>query len=119
VYPARSSNAYSAGQPDQGDRRSDEESHVNPDAQEAYAYCRDVTRQHAKNFYYAFLFLPKAQRDAIYTVYAFCRYCDDIADDEHVLPTQHALLQHWRQELEQCYAGKPTHRITQDRKSVV
>jgi phytoene synthase len=46
-------------------------------------------------------------------VYAFCRYCDDIADDDHVLPTQHALLQHWRQELENCYAGKPTHRITQ------
>ena len=86
---------------------------MNTDAQEAYAYCRDVTRQHAKNFYYAFLFLPKAQRDAIYTVYAFCRYCDDIADDAHVLPTQHALLQHWRQELDNCYAGKPTHRITQ------
>jgi len=86
---------------------------VNTDAQEAYAYCRDVTRQHAKNFYYAFLLLPRAQRDAIYTVYAFCRYCDDIADDDHVLPTQHALLQHWRQELENCYAGKPTHRITQ------
>jgi 15-cis-phytoene synthase len=86
---------------------------VNTDAQEAYAYCREVTRQHAKNFYYAFLFLPRAQRDAIYTVYAFCRYCDDIADDDHVLPTQHALLQHWRQELDNCYAGKPTHRITQ------
>jgi phytoene synthase len=86
---------------------------VNTDAQEAYAYCRDVTRQHAKNFYYAFLFLPKAQRDAIYTVYAFCRYCDDIADDDHALTTQHALLQHWRQELDNCYAGKPTHRITQ------
>ena len=84
------------------------------DAQKAYAYCRAVTRQHAKNFYYAFLFLPKAQRDAIYTVYAFCRYCDDIADDDHhALATQHVLLQHWRQELENCYAGKPTHRITQ------
>jgi len=54
---------------------------VNTDAQEAYAYCREVTRQHAKNFYYACLFLPKAQRDAMYTVYAFCRYCDDIAED--------------------------------------
>lgn len=86
---------------------------MNTDAQEAYAYCRAVTRQHAKNFYYAFLFLPKAQRDAIYTVYAFCRYCDDIADDDHARPTQHALLQQWRQELDNCYAGKPTHRISQ------
>ena len=86
---------------------------MNIDTQEAYAYCRAVTRQHAKNFYYAFLFLPKAQRDAIYTVYAFCRYCDDIADDGHALTTQHTLLDDWRRELDNCYAGKPTHRITQ------
>jgi phytoene synthase len=72
-----------------------------------------VTRQHAKNFYYAFLFLPKAQRDAIYTVYAFCRYCDDIADDDHAMTAQQALLQRWRQELDNCYVGQPTHRITQ------
>ena len=86
---------------------------MNTDAQEAYAYCREVTRQHAKNFYYAFLFLPKAQRDAIYTVYAFCRYCDDIADDGQVLTTQQTLMEDWRRELDNCYAGKPTHRITQ------
>lgn len=86
---------------------------MNIDAQEAYAYCRAVTRQHAKNFYYAFLFLPKTQRDAIYAVYAFCRYCDDIADDGHAVATQHTLLESWRQELDNCYAGQPTHRITQ------
>lgn len=86
---------------------------MNINAQEAYAYCRAVTRQHAKNFYYAFLFLPKPQRDAIYTVYAFCRYCDDIVDDGHALPTTQRLLDHWRQELDNCYAGRPTHRITQ------
>src|SRR5215471_14376762 len=97
----------------QGGRRSDEEPRVNTDAQEAYAYCREVTRQHAKNFYYAFLFLPKAQRDAIYTVYAFCRYCDDIADDGQALTVQQTLLEDWRRELDNCYAGKPTHRITQ------
>jgi len=57
--------------------------------------------------------LPKAQRDAIYAVYAFCRYCDDIADDGQALTTQHALLEDWRRELDNCYAGKPTHRITQ------
>ena len=86
---------------------------MNTDAREAYAYCRAVTRQHAKNFYYAFLFLPKAQRDAIYTVYAFCRYCDDIADDGQALTVQQTLLEDWRRELDNCYAGKPKHRITQ------
>lgn len=87
---------------------------MSTDVQEAYAYCRQVTRQHAKNFYYAFLFLPKAQRDAIYTVYAFCRYCDDIADEDASTPgAQQALIHAWRQELDNCYAGKATHRITQ------
>ena len=82
--------------------------------QEAYAYCRQVTRQHAKNFYYAFLFLPRAQRDAMYTVYAFCRYCDDLADDDtHAPATQQALMDAWRHELDNCYVGKATHRITQ------
>lgn len=81
--------------------------------QEAYAYCQAITQQYAKNFYYAFLFLPKAQREAIYTVYAFCRYCDDIADTGDALSTQRQQLAHWRQELERCYAGTPTHTITQ------
>lgn len=86
---------------------------MSPDAQEAYAYCREVTRQQAKNFYYAFVFLPKAQRDAIYSVYAFCRCCDDIADEGQALATQQTLLEDWRRELDNCYAGTPTHRITQ------
>ena len=108
-----SSAAWPLGRYVHGGRREDEEHSVNTDAQEAYAYCREVTRQHAKNFYYAFLFLPKAQRDAIYTVYAFCRYCDDIADDGQALTVQQTLLEDWRRELDNCYAGKPTHRITQ------
>ncbi len=81
-------------------------------AAEAFAYCHEVTRTQAKNFYYAFRFLPRLQREAIYAIYAFCRYCDDIADGDIAPSDQPALLQAWRQELENCYAGKPTHRIT-------
>jgi phytoene synthase len=81
--------------------------------QDALAYCREITRQQAKNFYYAFLFLPRAKRLAIYAVYAFCRYCDDIADGAQALVTQQALLRAWREELDRCYAGRPGHLITQ------
>ena len=52
------------------------------DLQKAYKYCRSITRTAAKNFYYAFLTLPKNKRDAIYVIYAFCRYCDDAVDSE-------------------------------------
>jgi phytoene synthase len=48
----------------------------------AYSVCRSITRSAAKNFYYAFLLLPRAKRQALCAVYAFMRRCDDIADDE-------------------------------------
>lgn len=85
---------------------------MSAEVQKAFTYCRNITQQQAKNFYYAFLFLPKPKREAIYVVYAFCRYCDDIVDEGHDIPAQQALLQSWGAELDNCYAGKPTHIIT-------
>ena len=52
------------------------------DLNEAYNICSNTTRNEAKNFYYAFLTLPRMKRRAIYTIYAFCRLCDDIADGD-------------------------------------
>lgn len=48
----------------------------------AYDHCQQVAREQAKNFYYAFRTLPAPKRRAIYAAYAFCRLCDDIADDD-------------------------------------
>ena len=52
----------------------------------AYSVCRSITRSAAKNFYYAFLVLPPAKRQALCAVYAFMRRCDDISDDGNLLP---------------------------------
>ncbi|HXB63197.1 MAG TPA: phytoene/squalene synthase family protein [Acidobacteriaceae bacterium] len=49
---------------------------------QAYAECRAIARREAKNFYYAFLALPKHKSDAMCAVYAFMRKADDLADDE-------------------------------------
>jgi 15-cis-phytoene synthase len=49
---------------------------------EAYATCRAIAKREAKNFYYAFLALPPARKNAICAVYAFMRKADDLADDE-------------------------------------
>lgn len=54
---------------------------------EAYAACRAIAKHEAKNFYYAFLALPAARKNAICAVYAFMRKADDLADDES-LPHQ-------------------------------
>ena len=48
----------------------------------AYATCRAIARREAKNFYYAFVALPRERRDAICAIYAFMRQADDLADDE-------------------------------------
>ena len=52
------------------------------DLQSAYDYCQSVAKEHARNFYYAFRTLPAPKRQAIYAAYAYCRLCDDIADEE-------------------------------------
>ena len=51
---------------------------------EDYARCAAITRQASSNFYYAFMLLPVERRRALYAVYAFCRFIDDIADDDSV-----------------------------------
>ncbi len=42
--------------------------------------CRELTRHHAKTFYFASHVLPRAKRADAYSVYAFCRYIDDQID---------------------------------------
>jgi phytoene synthase len=46
----------------------------------AYAYCQDVTRQEAANFYYGIRLLPKERRGALSAIYALARRVDDIGD---------------------------------------
>jgi len=50
----------------------------------AYGVCRHITRTQAKNFYWAFLVLPRKKRNALCAVYAFMRHADDISDDESI-----------------------------------
>ena len=49
---------------------------------EAYAFCREVAKREAKNFYWSFRVLPRHKSDAMCAVYAFMRRADDLADDE-------------------------------------
>ncbi|MGA9899972.1 MAG: phytoene/squalene synthase family protein [Terriglobales bacterium] len=75
----------------------------------AYSVCRSITRSAAKNFYYAFLVLPRPKRQALCAVYAFMRRCDDIADDP-VLPAQERRqrLASWLDAAHRALAGHAT-----------
>lgn len=48
----------------------------------SYGYCARVSREQARNFYYAFLVLPREKRRAFCAIYAFLRHSDDISDDQ-------------------------------------
>ena len=74
---------------------------------DAYEHCQRVTRDQAKNFYYAFVTLPRPRRQAIFATYAFCRLCDDIADSSLEAEEKVARLGAVTRSLEQAEAGHP------------
>ena len=75
----------------------------------AYSVCRGITRTAAKNFYYAFLVLPRRKREALCAVYAFMRICDDITDDSTLsLPERRQKLDAWLDSLHRAQQGQPT-----------
>jgi phytoene synthase len=75
----------------------------------AYSVCRGITRANAKNFYYAFLVLPKRKRQALCAVYAFMRRCDDITDDPNLSPEERRYkLDTWLDALHRAQQGEPT-----------
>ena len=75
------------------------------DLDQAYALCEQITRAQAGNFYYAFRTLPARQRRAIYAAYAFCRRCDDIADDDLPIEAKQRLLAETRDLLADGHHG--------------
>jgi phytoene synthase len=68
----------------------------------------DITRHSNTSFYYSFSLLPKHKREAIHAVYAFCRYTDDLVDEEPDEPKKGALLRRWRMELGRSLRGEST-----------
>jgi len=68
-------------------------------------------RQSGSSFYTAMRLMPKAERAAMFAVYAFCRQVDDIADDgTRPRPERAAALEAWRADLAALYAGHPAGR---------
>ena len=76
------------------------------DLELGYEEGRAVTRREAKNFYYAILTLPAAQRRAICVAYAFCRYCDDAVDAETSTEEKLSRLAQLQRSLDGAYSGE-------------
>jgi phytoene synthase len=58
------------------------------------------------SFYSAMRLMPRAEREAMFAIYAFCRMVDDIADDGiGTREERFAALTKWRRDLDTLYAG--------------
>jgi phytoene synthase len=55
--------------------------------------------------------LPRAQREAMFQIYSFCRHVDDIADSDGPRPERLAALQQWRDDIDALYQGHPPARL--------
>jgi phytoene synthase len=79
---------------------------------EAQAFCTTYTKESGSNFYYSFLFLPRHRREAMYSIYAFCKMVDSAVDEP--APGSHPLeeVAKWRQEVTAAYQGHPTQPVT-------
>ncbi len=67
---------------------------------------KDIAKESKSSFYYAFNLLPTEKREAMNTVYAFCRKTDDIVDVESESDDlKSERLFRWRTELEKSLKG--------------
>lgn len=68
--------------------------------------CRNLTRHHAKTFYFASSCLPRDTRAHAYSIYGFCRWADNGVDDAKDLDEASRQLSVAREVLDQVYSGR-------------
>lgn len=67
---------------------------------------QQIAKESKSSFYYAFNLLPEKKREAMNTVYAFCRQTDDLVDnDNDSEDIKYEKLRKWRLELEKAFRG--------------
>ena len=76
-----------------------------------HQYCQNKAAASGSSFYYSFMFLPPARRQAITALYAFCREVDDTVDECRDPAPARAKLDWWRQEIDRAFEGAPTHPV--------
>src|SRR6201999_433497 len=77
----------------------------------ATANASDGSSASGSSFSAAMRILPRAQREAMFQIYSFCRQVDDIADSDGPRPERLAALQQWRNDIDALYQGRPPARL--------
>src|ERR1700691_3849348 len=74
---------------------------------EALAEVKARVKHSRTSFHAGMIMLPKARREAMYALYAFCREVDDIADDGASPEERVRGLQEWRERITALFRGIP------------
>ena len=84
-------------------------------------HSRAITRKSASNLALAFVVLPRAKRDAMSALYAFCREVDDVADEESTpVETRRARLAEWRADVQRaCENQSPQFPVNRELQPVI
>jgi phytoene synthase len=82
---------------------------------------RTITQKSASNLALAFILLPKARRDAMSVLYAFCREVDDVADEEQVpVEKRREQLAAWREDVRRAGEnGEPQFAVNRELQPVI
>ena len=83
---------------------------------------RNITQKSASNLALAFVLLPRAKRDGMSALYAFCREVDDVADEESVPESvRRTQLAAWREDVALACSpgGKPRFGVNQELQNVI
>jgi squalene synthase HpnC len=77
----------------------------------ALAYCARLAKTHYENFSVVTWLTPRQHRAAFQSIYAFCRWSDDLGDEVGDRERSLALLSWWREELKSMYRGGTRHPV--------
>jgi phytoene synthase len=82
---------------------------------------RAITRKSASNLALAFVLLPKAKRDGMSALYAFCREVDDVADNEsRPVPERREQLAAWRADVHRaCGTETPQFPVNRELQPII
>jgi squalene synthase HpnC len=79
--------------------------------EQALAYCARLTATHYENFSVVTWLTPRVHRPAFQSIYAFCRWSDDLGDEVGDPGRALELLSWWRDELRAMYHGETRHPV--------
>src|SRR5262245_56142632 len=78
---------------------------------QALDYCARLTATHYENFSVVTWPTPREHRPAFQSIYAFCRWSDDLGDEVGDSRRSLEVLQWWRTELRAMYQGHARHPV--------